>query len=154
MIPICGVDMSAFFRFSKKIELSQSCWNWTAMKNHRGYGEFRLSGKLLRAHRYSFELFKGTVPKSLFVCHSCDNPSCVNPDHLWVGTNLDNSIDCVKKGRHVHLKKTTCPRGHPYSGHNLIIHKGGGRRCRECAKKCSMEWRMENKLKKKMMDVE
>jgi len=69
------------------------CWLWPVAK---GYGCYR--GK--RPSRLSYEAFKGPIPEGLFVCHTCDVTQCVNPDHLWVGTASDNSLDMVKKGRH------------------------------------------------------
>lgn len=75
------------------------CWNWIAGRNERGYGRFRVGDRTLAAHRVAFAISRGADPGELFVCHSCDNPSCVNPDHLWLGTNADNLRDCVNKGR-------------------------------------------------------
>lgn len=72
------------------------CWLWPVSA---GYGQFK--GK--RAHRLSYEAFKGPIPDGLFVCHKCDVPACCNPDHLFVGTASDNSLDMVKKGRHAPL---------------------------------------------------
>lgn len=77
---------------------SDDCWEWQSYKSKEGYGKFGAMGETL-AHRVSYRLHKGEIPEGMFVCHSCDNPSCVNPDHLWLGTNSDNQIDCVKKGR-------------------------------------------------------
>lgn len=72
-----------------------SCWEWIAAQKD-GYGRFGSSGY---AHRYSYELHKGKIPQGLFVCHHCDNPSCVNPDHLFLGTNEDNVRDMFQKNR-------------------------------------------------------
>lgn len=86
-------------RFWEKIEKTETCWNWKAHKLKKGYGHFHSKGKEILAHRYSYELHKGKIPENLFVLHSCDNPSCVNPDHLWLGTKKDNRNDCESKGR-------------------------------------------------------
>lgn len=75
------------------------CWMWLAYKSAQGYGQFRLSKAIQKAHRVSFEINIGPIPEGLFVCHSCDNPPCVNPDHLFLGTNWDNTHDKVLKGR-------------------------------------------------------
>lgn len=81
------------------------CWEWLASKNNKGYGQFR-NNKNTMAHRYSWELHNGEIPKiddypyTMSVCHSCDNPGCVNPNHLFLGTAKDNAIDRDLKGRH------------------------------------------------------
>lgn len=77
-----------------------ACWLWQgAMDGAYGYGAFFCHGKNHRAHRFAYELLVGPIPEGLFVCHSCDNPPCVNPAHLWVGTNYDNFSDMRAKGR-------------------------------------------------------
>ena len=86
-------------RFEAKIKKTDSCWLWTASRNLKGYGEFRLQGKLLRAHRASFAYFKGEIPSGLLIMHLCDIPACVNPEHLALGTSKDNSQDRDLKGR-------------------------------------------------------
>ena len=75
------------------------CQNWTGYVDHRGYGTKRVGPKIFRAHRLAWEATYGPIPKGLYVCHPCDNPSCVNPDHLFVGNQQDNMDDMVSKGR-------------------------------------------------------
>ena len=89
-------------RFNKKYVINDDtdCWEWQNATNNIGYGMFRWStGKMRTAHRASYELHKGPIPAGLSVCHSCDNPLCVNPEHLWAGTMKDNYDDMVSKGR-------------------------------------------------------
>ena len=92
-------------RFWAKVYKTDHCWIWTASKRNKGYGAFcyRADGRLIqgRAHRYSYEINIGKIPYGLFVLHRCDNPACVRPSHLFVGTNDDNINDMIAKGRHV-----------------------------------------------------
>lgn len=94
---------SLLYRFNKKYmpEPNTGCWIWTASSNSKGYGRIGIGTSTSRmAHRVSYLLFKGEIPIGLLVCHSCDVPSCVNPDHLFLGTNKDNMNDMVKRNRH------------------------------------------------------
>ena len=91
-------------RFLEKIEKTDNCWNWLAYLNEWGYGVFSENRKTILAHRFSWKFYKGEIPKGLEVCHRCDNPKCVNPDHLWLGTHIENVEDTVRKGRNVSFK--------------------------------------------------
>lgn len=75
------------------------CWGWTGSKIKKGYGNFWLNRRIVKVHRFSYELHKGKIPDGLVVCHTCDNPPCVNPKHLWVGTVKDNAQDMIIKKR-------------------------------------------------------
>ena len=89
-------------RFWKKVnkETSNGCWEWTASLNKTGYGKFGLEKTWRLAHRMAFELHnKRPITSGLHLLHSCDNPKCVNPSHLFEGTNLDNINDKIQKGR-------------------------------------------------------
>lgn len=87
-------------RFWSKVDKSHDCWEWTAHRTHDGYGRFTLRHGVPRmAHRVAYELTHGTIPDGLLVCHRCDNPACVRPAHLFLGTNNDNMRDMVAKGR-------------------------------------------------------
>lgn len=91
-------------RFFKKVLKTKNCWIWTAAKNWKGYGQFGIKigpkkWKIKYAHRLSYILFKGKIPKNLLVLHKCDTPNCINPKHLFLGTDMDNCKDKIKKGR-------------------------------------------------------
>lgn len=83
-----------------------NCWGWSGNVDSGGYGMFVFNKKIVLAHRFSYELYCSQHTDGLLVCHKCDNPICVNPDHLFLGTKRDNSIDYLKKGR---LKNATLP---------------------------------------------
>ena len=95
-------------RFWEKVDKKsdEECWNWIAFKNSDGYGKFRLykDQDMITAHRTSWILHYGNVPNGLQVLHHCDNPSCVNPKHLFLGTHQDNMNDMYKKKRHGNFK--------------------------------------------------
>ena len=76
-----------------------SCWPWRGMRDKNGYGRVHIMRTVFRVHRLSYELFYGTPPEGRLVCHSCDNPSCINPSHLFLGSAADNQRDMVEKGR-------------------------------------------------------
>lgn len=86
-------------RFWNKVDPTPTCWLWTRATNIQGYGRFWDGEKLVGAHRFSWELHNGSIPVGLFVLHQCDVPSCVNPDHLFLGTHRDNSQDKLNKNR-------------------------------------------------------
>lgn len=75
------------------------CWIWKGLKHSSGYGIFFIDRKRFCAHRISWQFRYGDIPKDICILHKCDNPPCVNPKHLWLGTKADNSIDMIKKGR-------------------------------------------------------
>jgi hypothetical protein len=92
-------------RFWEKVEKTEYCWIWKASKNKQGYGRFGVSaGKAVNAPRVSWTILKGDIPEDNFICHKCDNPSCVNPDHLFIGTRQDNIDDMMKKKRSKHFQ--------------------------------------------------
>jgi hypothetical protein len=86
-------------RFEKKFRVTPGCWLWTGSPGTTGYGAFWLGDKNVAAHRFSYAAYKGEIATGMLVLHSCDNPLCVNPDHLRLGTNSDNTLDKVSRDR-------------------------------------------------------
>lgn len=124
-------------RFWKKVFVADpnQCWEWTASKDKFGYGWFWFDNKVAHATRYvaiyqmGIELLEDQV-----VCHTCDNPGCVNLNHLFVGLHVDNMRDMVEKGRWSsgNAKKTECKRGHKFTEENTRINPRGQRVCKAC----------------------
>jgi hypothetical protein len=86
-------------RFWARVEVTDTCWYWTGHTNWGGYGEVQIKGQRYKVHRLAYELTYGPIPDGLFVCHACDTPPCVRPDHLFLGTRDDNAADRVAKHR-------------------------------------------------------
>ena len=86
-------------RFWSYVKKSKDCWWWTGTKDKAGYGGLGVGAGMVRAHRLSWCLHNGSIPDGIHVLHKCDNPPCVRPDHLFLGTQADNIKDMLKKGR-------------------------------------------------------
>lgn len=136
--------MTAEARFWDRVEKSGGCWHWTGStvgKPGLRYGSFYLgSGKTVRAHRYSYELHNGKIEGGLAVCHACDNPLCVNPAHLWLGTIAENNRDCHAKGRNPQWRRTHCRNGHEFTPENTFLTNKGFRSCRICQRAHNQKW--------------
>lgn len=117
-------------RFHNKYDIDgNGCWIWNGALRKDGYGILKINGRCDGAHRYSYEISKGEIPTGLFVCHKCDVPSCVNPEHLFIGTQEDNMKDSVSKGR---KSRSSCPSEHRYKN---------GCRCTFCVEFMRPIWR-------------
>jgi len=104
------ISKKAIERFESKITKTDSCWLYGGYKTgSMGYGYMRVGNKYQYAHRVSYQIYKGRIPKGEFVCHSCDVPLCVNPEHLWTGSAKDNKRDSVSKGRSPGMKGNNNP---------------------------------------------
>lgn len=125
---------------------ADGCWEWTAGRFDTGYGAFWLDRQLRGAHRAAYESLYGPIPDGAWVLHHCDNPPCVNPAHLHLGTPAVNSQEREDRGHGVKPRppKSHCPQGHELSGDNLRV-QGGRRRCIICQRKKNREfWRRQH----------
>lgn len=133
-------------RFWEKVKKGEpeACWPWTGHRGRNGYGRIAVrSVGPVSASRASWFLAHGRWPSGV-VCHACDNPPCVNPAHLWEGTQRDNIRDCVAKGRGIanrRKQQTHCKRGHEFTPENTHLDSKG-RSCRECRKSASRAHRI------------
>jgi hypothetical protein len=93
----------------KVVHTDNGCWEWTGSITPKGYGMFRYNGKTQTAHRVSWQINRGEIPYGADVLHICDNRKCINPDHLWLGTDQDNMDDMYNKGRDWHLSREKHP---------------------------------------------
>ena len=133
-------DVASRFWEWVRITDPEGCWEWVGAKSYNGYGRFSIGGRYYGTHRVAYELFGGSIPTGMCILHSCDNPPCVNPAHLRLGTQLDNMRDMHAKGRArqggpvaANRAKTHCKRGHPFAGDNLRPAGAKGRRCKMCS---------------------
>ena len=143
-------------RFWQRVDQAggpEACWPWTGSHNSAGYGIAMVQGPgdpspllSMKAHRLSYLLHIGPPPASVLVLHSCDNPPCVNPAHLRLGTQQQNMQDAIARGRHGALNRTHCPKGHEYTPENTyVVPRTGHRQCVTCRE----QWREAARAKRK-----
>lgn len=136
---------------------SSGCWEFQGGRDDGGYGTLKYDGATWKAHRLGWHLLIGGLGKETNVCHSCDNPCCINPAHWFIGTVGDNNRDRHTKGRtknlemgqakrHAALRAVThCPHGHAYDEANTLVRKNGGRECRACSREEARHYRSRNR---------
>lgn len=100
-------DMRTVF-YSKITKDASGCWLWNGVLDKKGYGRIFVNRKRYFAHRLSWIVHNGEIPQGMYILHKCDNPTCVNPDHLFIGTQKDNVDDCIEKGRRKHVAESLC----------------------------------------------
>lgn len=137
------------------------CIVWKGDAHRNGYGYINSRGRRFTTHRVSWALHFGPIPAGLFVCHTCDNPPCINPDHLWLGTTSENTADMVAKGRSnpwpgldaaaaAHAAKRArlvveCKHGHRRTPENTYVSPEGKRSCRDCWRENSRRWKAKKR---------
>ncbi len=108
--------------WSKVDQTGEGCWLWQGTMLRQGYGCFKIAGKMYKAHRVAYTFAKEVIPLGLFVCHHCDNPRCVRPDHLFIGTLKDNTADMLAKGRGFVTRPENKKRKVPPERHGSRLH--------------------------------
>lgn len=133
-------------RFWDKVLFTSDCWEWQAVKNKDGYGMIALNRKMISAHRVSYQMYKGSIPRQLMIDHLCRNRKCVNPHHMELVTNQENCIrGLTGKINNWQKRKTHCPYGHELKEPNLLPHmlkKYNYRQCKICHNERQRKYKM------------
>jgi len=122
-------------KFWSSVDTKYDCWTWRYSKDKDGYGKEKRNYRDIRAHRLSYEMHIGPIPKGMFVCHRCDNPSCVRPSHLFLGSAKDNSQDSVNKHRISHGERRPCSKLKSYQVLQIKEYLNSGCTLKELAKR-------------------
>lgn len=133
--------MEAAERLSAKLTSDGDCLIWRGYTLPKGYGLISYQGKPMQTHRLAWKLAFGEIPPEMHVLHTCDNPPCCNPEHLFLGTNQDNIDDKMRKGRHNNgmSERTHCIRNHEYTESNTYYTPSGARQCKACRRQRDRE---------------
>lgn len=140
--------MTEIESFFSRVTYSDNCWEWSGYRQYQGYGIFNWKYKTMPAHRWSFQFFVEPLIDGKLICHHCDNPCCVNPFHLYQGTEKTNAYDVLDRKRHPIANRTHCDYGHEFSKENTYWRKRKGgsdyRACKACTQARNKKWKKKN----------